>query len=161
MLLIPVSFVCVLFCFFGEVHSDSWARCLLCAAVPLRDDPRVVLVSQDAHRGRTKRKETARLGRQTQPACSQDQQDMHVSEHENVARTGERSFDYHLRPGGELLEVFATDYSISPQGPAGPLDLDLGSGSSLVLSVVPFPQICVDDRAIAIPGELTCFPGSL
>src|SRR5260370_16689423 len=161
MLLIPVSFVCVLFCFFGGSHFDSWASWLFCAAVPLREAPRVVLVSQDAHRGRTKRKETARLGRQTQPACSQDPQDMSVREHENVARTGERSFDYHLRPGGELLEVFATDYSISPQEPPLPLHFDPVTVSSLVLSVVPFPQICVDDRAIAIPGELTCFPGSL
>jgi hypothetical protein len=84
-----------------------------------------------------------------------------VREHENVARTGEHSIDYLLCSTGELLEALTTDYSIPPHGPAWPFDLDLGSGASLIVSVVPFPQICVDDRAIAIPGESACFPGSL
>src|SRR5258708_35926331 len=86
---------------------------------------------------------------------------MSVREHENVARTGQRSIDYPLRPVGELLEALATDYSVPPQGPTGPFDLNFWSCAPFIFSIIPFPQVCVDDRALTISRESASFAGSL
>jgi hypothetical protein len=52
-------------------------------------------------------------------------------------------------------------YAIPPQGPTGRFDLNFWSCAPFIFSVVPFPQVCVDDRALTITREPASFAGSL
>jgi hypothetical protein len=110
---------------------------------------------------RTQGEEAAGLWRQTQPARCENTQNMPMGEQERVTRTGNRAINYVLSPRGNLLDALAADYAIPPQGPTGPCDLNFWSCAPLIFSVIPFPQVCVDDRSLAISRESASFAGSL
>src|SRR5258708_7623089 len=86
---------------------------------------------------------------------------MSVREYENVTRTGDRAINHLLCPGGNLLDALAANYTIPPQEPIGPFDSNFWSCASFIFSVIPFPQVCVDDRALTISREPTRLGGRL
>jgi hypothetical protein len=86
---------------------------------------------------------------------------MAVGEQESVTRTGGRAINQLLSPGGNLLDALAADHAIPPQRPTGPFDLNFWGCSPFIFSVIPFPQVCVDDRVLTISRESASFAGSL
>jgi hypothetical protein len=73
-----------------------------------------------------------------------------MCEKECIPRTAKHAINYSLGSGGYMSDTFSAHHSVPPQKPAWIFPPDLRSGASLILSVIPLPQIWVHRRAVTM-----------
>src|SRR6266511_4834178 len=89
--------------------SAGIPRCLaeLGHTVPLPDHARLAFVAEDAERGGAEREEPSAFGRQAQPGCAEDAEEVAMREERGVASGGRRPLDDSPGARPDVLEGFA------------------------------------------------------
>src|SRR5271170_2107459 len=86
---------------------------------------------------------------------------MSVGEERDLPARGQRAFDDRVGAGGNLFDRFPVEDAIVPYRPTGPLGADLGGGSAVVAAVVPFGEVVVGLRDVAVAGDAAGLFGAL
>jgi hypothetical protein len=84
-----------------------------------------------------------------------------MGEQKYVAEVGMCTIDHGPSPGSNLLDSFATWYSVAPQRPPRSFVSNSESSIPFIFPVIPLSQIRVEYRGVAIAGKTTSFDGSL
>jgi hypothetical protein len=107
-----------------------------------------MLIAEDAGTCGSEHERSAMLGRETNPASSEDSKDVSVREDDDVAvyRLQVRYDPVSAR--SDTLNALAMSDTVCPEGPTWDLGADLLGGAPLVVSVIPFDQV-VEERYLA------------
>src|ERR1019366_2559083 len=138
----------------------AWAWLCRKRKIPTRDDARLVFVAESGNGGGAQSEKAAFLGRQAEPAGSQDAQDVAVGEERDIARGGQRAGDGSLGAFGHLDGGFAVGHAIGPQRPCRAFGLDLRGGAPFIIAVIPLAEVRVDE-GVLVAGETAGFAGAL
>src|SRR5208337_1089421 len=103
----------------------------------------IVLVAKRAQARSAQHEVSASQGFQPQPTRSQHPQKVPVRKNQNVVPDRAHSADHTIGARTNLGGRLPSRTTIAEQLPARALRMDLASGSSLILAVVPFQQIAI------------------
>src|SRR5262249_4040991 len=95
------------------------------------------------------------------PARSEHTQEMGAREEQHFARQLPQAADNAVGPGRDLRDAFASWTAVAKNLPPRALLANFGRGPPLVLAVVPFDEVIVDDGPIAESGQLARPPRPL
>ncbi len=136
---------------------DAGPRSIPDSPVPLREDPGLPLVPQNADRSGVQSEQAPAVGRQPDPAGSKNPKNVPVRKKRRVSTSGRRTLDHAPRAGADLLHRLAVGNSVLPQVPAGPLIANLRRAAAFVIAIIPFLQIWLRLRDVAVAGQRACF----
>src|SRR5512140_596902 len=132
---------------------------LSCGEVPGADHADLSLVAEHPDRGGPQGEEPP-LGRhEPKPAGGEDPQEVAVRKEGDVAFGLHRLPDYPVGAATHLRGRFPARDLAVPDRPSGRLELNLGRGSTLVVAVVPFPEVILHPGDIPVPGQAARLPG--
>jgi len=142
-----------------QVTGGDLIQRVVASVVPTDDHCHLALPPEHAQRPGIERKERGVLRCQPQPPGTYDPQEVTVGERQDV--TGHRPRERHhpIRPLGHLGQGLAVDHAVAPEEPAGPICAYLGTGPSLVRSVVPLQEVLADLCRPREPCESAGLPG--
>jgi hypothetical protein len=121
----------------------------------------IVLVGENAERGRAEAEEPSVAWREPEPACGEHSETMPVPKQENVPSGRACPGDHPIDSLANVRRRFASWASVLKDMPARVLRLDLGGGEPFIIPVSPFDEVGIVLGQLAISGQLAGFPGSL
>lgn len=116
-----------------------------------------VIVTDRAQGGSAQEEVPARTGIQPQPTRDEDAEKMAAGKEQHISINSAEPFHHATCPISQIDQVLAAGATVAEYLPAGPLLLDLVRRLSLVIAVVPFGEVAINDSD---PPESRQFAGA-
>ncbi len=130
----------------------------MAAVVPTNDHGLFPLVSQDADGGRRQREQPSISRIEAQPPRGEHPQEVAVAEQDDLSFLRPRLLDQPVGSGADIGRALSVGGAVAPHRPVRHLATDLDGPSSLVVAVVPLPQVLADPGLVPQPGEAARLP---